>query len=340
MLLAGDIGGTKTALGVFSEEQGPHKALAEGEFHSADYPSLEAIAHEFLAKAGGRVDRACFGVAGPVLAGRAKVTNLPWIVDQSVVAKELNLQAVYLLNDLEAVAWAVPELRPEDVDTLSAGEPVAQGNIAVIAPGTGLGEAFLTWENGKYRAHSSEGGHADFAPADETQMRLLAFMRERLDHVSYEHVCSGVGIPHVYDFFRDHEKTAEKPATAGRIASASDRTKVIIQSALDPAEPSPRCVAALETVVSIMGSEAGNLALKVLAVGGVYLGGGIPVHIVPLLKSPRFLESFRRKGRFAQMMSRIPVHLMISKVGIAGAAAYGLQMGGDEAPAGELRHAS
>ena len=133
--------------------------------------------------------------------------------------------------------------------------------------------------------------------------------------MSYEHVCSGVGIPHVYDFFRDHEKTAEKPETAERIASASDRTKAIIQSALDPADPSPRCVAAVETVVSIMGSEAGNLALKVMAVGGVYLAGGIPVHIVPMLKSPRFLQSFRRKGRFAQMMSRIPVHLMISKVG-------------------------
>jgi glucokinase len=326
MLLAGDIGGTKTALGVFSEEQGPHKALAEAEVHSADYPSLEAIAQEFLAKAAVRVDSACFGIAGPVLAGRAKVTNLPWIVDQAAMAKALNLRAVHLLNDLEAIAWAVPELRPEDVDTLSAGEPVARGNIAVIAPGTGLGEAFLTWENGEYRAHSSEGGHSDFAPADETQMRLLAFMRERLDHVSYEHVCSGVGIPYIYDFFRDREKIAEKPETAERITSASDRTKAIIQLALDPADPSPCCVAAIETVVSIMGAEAGNLALKVLAVGGVYLGGGIPVHIVPILKSPRFLESFRRKGRFAQMMSRIAVHLMISKVGIAGAAAYGLRM--------------
>ncbi len=340
MLLAGDIGGTKTALGVYSEEQGPHKALAEGEVHSADYPNLEAIAQEFLAKVGLRVDSACFGIAGPVLAGRAKVTNLPWIVDQSAMAKELNLRAVHLLNDLEAIAWAVPELRPEDVDTLSAGESVARGNIAVMAPGTGLGEAFLTWEDGGYRAHSSEGGHCDFAPADDTQMRLLAFMRERLDHVSYEHVCSGVGIPYVYDFFRDREKTPERPETAERIASASDRTKAIIQSALDPADPSPRCVAAMEMVVSIMGSEAGNLALKVLAVGGVYLGGGIPVHIAPILKSPRFLEAFRRKGRFAQMMGRIPVHLMISKVGIAGAAAYGLRVAMEEAPTGGLRRAS
>jgi glucokinase len=324
MLLAGDIGGTKTAVGIFSLEKGSHTPLAESEFHSADYPSLEAIASEFLAKTGLQVDRACFGVAGPVLAGRAKITNLPWIVDQASLTKELNLKAVHLLNDLEAIANAVPGLRPEDVEMLSAGQPVERANIAVLAPGTGLGEAFLTWEGGEYRAHSSEGGHGDFAPTDETQMRLLAFMRQRFDHVSYEHVCSGVGIPQVYDFFRDGEETPEMPETTEQIALAADRTKAIIQAALDPTAQSQRCVATIDTVVSIMGSEAGNLALKVMALGGVYLAGGIPAHIVPVLRSPRFLQSFRRKGRFSEMMGRIPVHLMISKVGIAGAAAYGL----------------
>jgi glucokinase len=329
MLLAGDIGGTKTAIGVFSEEKGPHTALAEAEVHSMDYTGLEAIAKEFLAKTGLKVDCACFGVAGPVLSGRAKITNLPWIVDQAAIAKELNLKAVHLLNDLEAIACAVPGLRPQDVETLSAGEPVQEANIAVLAPGTGLGEAFMTWESGEYKAHSSEGGHADFAPADEVQMRLLEYLRQRFDHVSYEHVCSGVGIPHVYDFFRDGEKTPEEPETTERIAMAGDRTRAIIQSALDPAEPSQRCVATIDTVVSIMGSEAGNLALKVLAVAGVYLAGGIAVNLRSALKSPRFLQSFRRKGRFSEVMTRIPVHLMISKVGIAGAAAYGLRSGAD-----------
>jgi glucokinase len=226
------------------------------------------------------------------------------------------------------------------LETLSAGSPIEQGNIAVMAPGTGLGEAFLTWQDGTYRAHSSEGGHADFAPADDSQIRLLEFMRERLDHVSYEHVCSGVGIPHVYDYFRDREKVPERTEISERIASASDRTKAILQCALDPVEPSPRCVATVETVVSIMGSEAGNLALKVMAVGGMYLAGGIPIHIQPLLKSGRFLRSFRRKGRFAEMMRRIPVHLMISKVGIAGAAAYGLSKAIEERSAESLRRAS
>jgi glucokinase len=325
MLLAGDIGGTKTAIGIFSEKGGPRAALAEAEVHSADYPSLETIAKEFLAKTGLRADRACFGVAGPVLDGRAKVTNLPWIVDQTAIAKELDLDAVDLLNDLESIACAVPELLPEEVDTLSAGKAVDRANIAVIAPGTGLGEAFLTWEDGGYRAHGSEGGHADFAPVDTTQMCLLEFMRGRFEHVSYEHVCSGVGIPHIYEFFRDREKTPESPAVTERIASAADRTKAIIQCALDPVEPSPRCLAAIETVVSIMGAEAGNLALKVLALGGVYLAGGIPTHIQPVLKSARFLDAFRLKGRFSEIMSRIPVHLLIGKVGIAGVAAYGLK---------------
>lgn len=340
MLLAGDIGGTKTALGVFSEEQGAHTAIAESEVHSADYGSLESIAKEFLAKTGLKVDRGCFGVAGPVLAGRAKITNLPWIVDQASIAKELNLEAVYLLNDLEAIACAIPGLRREDIDTLSAGAPVERSNIAVFAPGTGLGEAFLTWEGNEYRAHGSEGGHADFAPTDEIQIRLLEYMRQRFEHVSYEHVCSGVGIPHVYDFFRDREKTEERPEITERIAMAGDRAKAIIQAALDPADPSPRCAATIDTVVSIMGSEAGNLALKVLAVGGVYLAGGIAVHLQRVLKSPRFLESFRHKGRFAEVMSRIPVHLMTGKVGLSGAAAYGLRRSIAAKAAGRLRRAS
>jgi glucokinase len=325
MLLAGDIGGTKTALGVYSAEKGPHKALVESEVHSADYGSLESIAKEFLAKTGVKVDQACFDVAGPVLAGRAKITNLPWIVDQASLARELNLDAVYLLNDLEAIAYAIPGLRPDDVETLSAGAPVAQANIAVLAPGTGLGEAFLTWEGNEYRAHSSEGGHSDFAPTDEIQSRLLEFMRQRFEHVSYEHVCSGVGIPHVYDFFRDSEKTPERPEITERIAMAGDRTKAIINAALDSADPSPRSTAAVETVVSIMGSEAGNLALKVLAVAGVYLAGGVAVHLQSILKSTRFLQSFRHKGRFADLMGRIPLHLMTGNPAIAGAAAYGLK---------------
>ena len=194
-------------------------------------------------------------------------------------------------------------------------------------------------QGNEYRANSSEGGHADFAPTDEIQIRLLEYMRQRFEHVSYEHVCSGVGIPHVYDFFRDREKTEEQPETTERIAMAGDRTKAIIQAALDPANFSPRCGATINTVVSIMGSEAGNLALKVLAVGGVYLAGGVAVHLQPVLKS-HFLRSFGRKGRFADMMSRIPVRLMTGRVGIAGAAAYGLRRASRAKASAGLRRAS
>jgi glucokinase len=324
MLLAGDVGGTKTAVGIFSVANGPYAPVAQDVFHSADYPSLESIARKFLEKTRMKVDSASFGVAGPVLGGRVKTTNLPWIVDETVIARELSLRSVRVLNDLEATACAVPGLRASDIETLSPGKPAERANIAVLAPGTGLGEAFLTWESGGYRAHSSEGGHGDFAPVDDLQARLLKFMRQRFEHVSYEHVCSGVGIPHIYDFFRDEELTPETAETGAKIAAANDRTAAIVEAALHPSAPSPRCRATIEMVVSIMGSEAGNLALKVLATGGVYITGGIPLHILPAMRGARFLESFRKKGRLSEMMERIPVHIIVSHVGLAGAAAYGL----------------
>ena len=213
MLIAGDIGGTKTDLAIFSSEAGPLAPLAEDRVHSADYPSLQAMAKEFLAKAKKPVDRACFAVAGPVIGGSVKTTNLPWVIDEVSLAKELNLNvnSVRLINDLEAIARAVPILRPSDVYTVNRGQPVAGGAIAVIAPGTGLGESFLTWDGTRYIAHSSEGGHSDFAPTDERQIRLLERMLKIFDHVSFEHVCSGIGIPHIYRYPRDVEHLPGEP---------------------------------------------------------------------------------------------------------------------------------
>ena len=176
MLLAGDIGGTKTDLAIFSNEAGPHAPLVQTEVHSADYPSLQALANEFLTKAALPVDRACFAVAGPVINGRAKTTNLPWVMDEVSLAKELNLSSVHLMNDLEAIAEAIPILREGDVRTLNAGRPVPKGAIGVIAPGTGLGESFLTWDGSRYVARGSEGGHADFAPTEERHIGLLRRM--------------------------------------------------------------------------------------------------------------------------------------------------------------------
>src|SRR5262245_49250548 len=203
MLLAGDIGGTKTDLAIFSIEGGPHEPLTQAEVHSADYPSLQALVSEFLKKVKTPVERACFDVAGPVINGRVQITNLPWVMDEASLARDLNFKSVRLMNDLEAVARAIPILRSSDVRTLNVGQPVPNGAIGVVAPGTGLGESFLTWDGSKYVTHSSEGGHADFAPTDERQIGLLKYMLKRLNHVSVEHVCSGIGIPNIYEYLRD-----------------------------------------------------------------------------------------------------------------------------------------
>src|SRR5437016_7792429 len=238
MLLAGDIGGTKTDLAIFSHATGPHSPLVEGEAHSADYPSLQVLVTEFLGKAKIPVERACFDVAGPVIAGRVKITNLPWTMDEASLAKDLNLKSVRLINDLEAVARAIPILRPSDVRTLNAGQPVPNGAIGVVAPGTGLGESFLTWDGSKYVSHSSEGGHADFAPTDERQIGLLRYLIERFDHVGIERVCSGIGIPNIYEYLRDIEHIPEVPEIAQLIAASKDRTAVIVNSAVNPQNPS------------------------------------------------------------------------------------------------------
>jgi glucokinase len=327
MLLAGDIGGTKTDLAIFSGEGGPHAPLAEGKVHSAGYPSLQAIVKEFLAKANKPVDRACFAVAGPVIGGRVKTTNLPWLIEESSLAKELNLnvKAVRLINDLEAIARAVPILRPSDVVTINAGEAVRKGAIAVIAPGTGLGESFLTWDGSHYVAHSSEGGHSDFAPTDERQIRLLEYMLKQFDHVSFEHVCSGIGIPNLYRFLRDAEQIPEQPDVIKLIEATTDLTATIVNRALDPANGSRLCAETLDLFVSILASEAGNLAVKFLATGGVYLAGGVAVHALPVIQRPDFLQRFKRKGRFSDLMSRIPIHVVVTPAGLAGAAAYGLE---------------
>jgi len=327
VLIAGDIGGTKTDLAIFSNEGGPHEPLAEAKFHSADYPSLQAIVKEFLAMTKKPVDRACFAVAGPVIGGQVKATNLPWVIEETSLARELNinLQSVRLINDLEAIARAVPILRPSDVHTINVGVPVPKGAIAVIAPGTGLGESFLTWDGSRYVAHSSEGGHSDFAATDQRQIRLLEYMFKKFDHVSFEHVCSGIGIPNIYGYLRDVEGIAEEPEVDKQVASADDASFVIIHQAVDAGNRSKLCAATIDLFISILASEAGNLAVKVLSTGGVYVAGGVAVHTLRLIEKPAFMEHFKRKGRFADLMGRIPVHLIVAPAGLAGAAAYGLE---------------
>jgi len=325
MLLAGDIGGTKTTLALISVDQGVQQPILEATFPSGDYDSLDAIIAEFLGKTAQQVRCASFGVAGPVIGNRAETTNLPWIIDADRISSRFGIVQVRLLNDLEAIAHAVPHLRPADLFTLNRGTAKAGGAMAVIAPGTGLGEAFLTWDGRRYRSHPSEGGHASFAPATELQRELLAHLQSRMAHVSYERVCSGRGIPNLYAFLRDSGRYAEPHSLRQALAQAEDPTPIIAQWADE--HQTPLCVATLDLFVEILGDEAGNLALKVLATGGVYLGGGIPPRILPRLKHGRFFNTFVSKGRFRELMAGIPVHVICNpKVALYGAAYHGLEL--------------
>lgn len=202
---------------------------------------------------------------------------------------------------------------------------MANGPIAIVAPGTGLGESFLTWDGSQYIAHGSEGGHSDFAPTDERQIRLLHYLLPRFGHVGVERVCSGIGVPNIYEFLRDEEKIPELPEIAPSIASAKDHTKAIVEAAFDPQHPSELCRATVDLLVSILASEAGNLALKVLATGGVHLAGGVALHLLKLLQKPQFMDTFTRKGRFKELMERMPVHIITTRAALLGAATFGLQ---------------
>jgi len=331
LLLAGDIGGTKTALAVYSAERGSRAPLLQAEFPSARYASLGVMVREFLAGSDLPIERATFAVAGPVIAGSSKVTNLPWLLVEPDLAAELQLHSVHLLNDLEAIAGAMVVLGPPDLHSLNAGQPVAGGALAVIAPGTGLGEAFLIWDGTRYRAFPSEGGHADFAPATELQAGLLAHLRKRFQHVSVERVCSGPGLVNIYQFLRDSGHAPESAELArGLAASAADGPHLIGQAAQQP-DPDPLSRAALELLVSILGAEAGNLALKVLSTGGLYLAGGIPPRILPVLEDGRFMRPFVAKGRLGEMLARMPVHVVTLRAALLGAALSGLEISASSA---------
>jgi glucokinase len=327
-LLAADIGGTKIDLGVYAIDGGPSAPLATGRLASADYAGIAPLARAFLEAHGLAVDYACCAVAGPVADGQARLTNLPWALEEAALASALGVKAAWLLNDLVATATAVPHLGAGDLVTLNAGTPVAGGTIAVVAPGTGLGEAFLTWDGGRYRAYPSEGGHASFGPATPDEAALYLYVRERFGHVSYERVCSGIGLPNLYAFHRDRRGVGESPTLAAQLAAApeNDRARVIIDGALDPAAPDPLCAAALETFVAILGTETSNLMLKTLSTGGVYVAGGIAARIVPLLQADGFLARLRDKGRMSAVVARMPVHVVTApQAALVGAASHGLE---------------
>lgn len=325
MLIAGDIGGTKTRLALVTPDAGPRKFVAEKEYHSADFKGLQPIVQAFLADTGAQATSACFDVAGPVIGGRAHLTNLPWDLSEAGLAADLNLQRVSLLNDLRAIAHAVPHLQPNETVEINAGKPEPQAPIAVFAPGTGLGEAFLIWGGQGFIACASEGGHADFAPANQVQAGLWAFLTERFHHVAYERVCAGSGLPNVYDYVRSRDPASEAPAFAAKLHATRDRTPLIVEAALTEPDTNPLAAETLRIVLDVWGAEAGNLALKVMATGGVYLAGGMPPRVIPQLQEGAFMRAFTDKGRLGNLVGAIPVHVVTINAALLGAAIYGLE---------------
>jgi len=314
VILGGDVGGTKCNLALFSERSG---ALVEGEsrrYPSKGYPRFEDVISEFLRAvvepAGVELTGAGFGVAGPIHQGVVVATNLPWRVDAKNLAALLKLPKVSLINDLEATAYGIAALGPGDFEVLNAGAPNAKGLQAVIAAGTGLGEAGLYWDGSTHRPFSSEGGHSDFAPRNELEDALLAYLRKRFGrHVSWERVLSGPGVLNLYEFFRDTGRGVEEPWLREAMQK-NDPPAVIGRAALE--NTSPLCVQALDLCVVLYGAEAGNLTLKLLATGGLFVGGGIAPKILPKLRGPGFLEAFLSKGRMRPVLEQVPVRVILN----------------------------
>jgi glucokinase len=320
MILAGHIGATNSRLAFFTEHGGRLEPVAEATYPSRDHANLETIVQTFITAHDLPIDAACFGIPGPVRHGRGDTTNLPWDVDGQELAHTLHLRSVGLLNDLEAHAHGIAMLAPEDFVTLNPGVPDASGNAAVIAAGTGLGEAGLYWDGQRHLPFAGEGGHAGFAPGDPLQIELLRFLSRESDHVSWERVLSGPGLFNIYRFLRDTGR-GEEPDWLRREMQQQDPSAVISQAAL--AGTSALCRQALDLFVVLYGAEAGNLALKLMATAGVYVGGGIAPKILHKLTDETFMAAFVAKGRLKPLLQQIPVRIIMnSRAALLGAAHF------------------
>jgi glucokinase len=309
MILAGDVGGTNTRL-AWCEVSGSKVELKlVRSFKSREHASLRDIVKGFVEESAHEVERACFGVAGPVRHGRARISNLTWEVRAERLGELLGLDEVLLANDLEACAYGIASLEPSDFAVLNEGSPDREGNEALISAGTGLGEAGLHWEGDCHRPFPSEGGHADFAPSNETEADLLAFLWKEHEHVSYERVVSGPGLYNIYRFLRDTGR-GDEPGWLTEELRDNDPSPILSEHGLSGR--SKLCSDALETFVSIYGAEAGNLALKLMATAGVFVGGGIAPKILPKLQDGRFFRSFAAKGRMSSLLERIPVRAILN----------------------------
>ncbi len=309
LILAGDVGGTNTRLGLFETSRGRLRLLSEKTYPSKNYKGLENILVDFLGEQRA-IAAACFGIAGPVTEEVIIATNLPWWVDIQSLQKILSLSKVEVINDLVANAYGVSVLKKKDLETLSTGRP-RKGNQALISAGTGLGEAILFWDGNQYVPSPSEGGHAEFGPRNHLEMELFNYLSERFDHVSYERVLSGEGLYHIYQFLKDSKKFGPEPSWLSEKMKREDPAEVISETAL--LKKSKLCMKALDLFASIYGAAAGNLALQVMAVGGVYIGGGIAPKIIWKLKDGTFLKAFKDKGRLSRIVAQIPVRVILNE---------------------------
>lgn len=312
MILAGDVGGTKCNLALFSENNGKLHVVFRERFASKDFAQFDWIIREFSRLAepylkNDKIRAAGFGVAGPVINNRVHTTNLPWVVDSGVLAKELGVRvdSVVLVNDLGATGYSLEHLCPDDLCVLNAGKPVEGASRALLAAGTGLGEGILFWDGKRYRVVPSEGGHSDFAPSTDQQIELLKFMRHRHPQVSWELILSGRGFRTLHEFIAPSVKhpVFEDPD--------ADPAPFITKSALD--RSCPVCVEALDLWTAVYGAEGGNLALKILALGGLYIAGGIAVKILPKMKDGTFFKAFREKESFARVLADVPVSVVLNE---------------------------
>lgn len=324
-ILAGDVGGTKTNLAVYADGD-TAEPLAQASYVSCDYADLETMVAEFLDYCGLNVQRAAFGVAGPVINGRAKITKLTWQVDAGAIKSRFGLADAVVVNDLVATAYGIAGLPARDLLCLNHGVPVAHGPLAVIAPGTGLGEAMMFWDGKRYQAQPTEGGHALFSPATRQQLALADFLFARGGAESFDRMASGRGLPLIYDFLKQDGAHAEPPWLAQALQDAADRAPVITSAALRTDSPDPLCRDSLRLLVEIIAVESANLALKTLSTGGIFIGGGIPPRIISVFME-RFMASFLRPGPLQPVLSAMPAHLILNpETALLGAARLAMKL--------------
>ncbi len=324
MILAGDIGGTNARLAAFETDGNRLQCVVEKIYASREHNGLPEIVADFVKTEGIPAQSACFGVAGPVRGGRSKISNLPWVIDSRELAAQLKLRTVGLINDLEALAYGIDALESKDFVTISEGSSDAEGNIAVVSAGSGLGEAGLYWDGFRHHPFACEGGHTEFAPKNDVEIELLQYLMKKYgnQHVSYERILSGPGVKNVYEFLRDTSKEAEPAWLKEELDAASDVPALISELALS--KKAPICDRTLSIFVSVFGSEAGNCALKLMGTGGIFVAG-IAGKIVAKMKEPAFMDSFLDKGRMKELLETIPVKIVLNDdSGLIGAARFTL----------------